>query len=179
MEPHESAFCRSAAWRLVSRRLTVPWALRGASLYGEVLEIGGGAGFTGAELVARFPGIRLTITDLDAEMVERARTELGARAEVVEADAADLPFPDEAFDTVLSFLMLHHVEAWRTALSEAARVLKPGGLLLGYDVMGGRISHARHPTFDELDLELSLLPLTAIWIRPSFGLFMRFKGTKR
>ena len=40
--------------------------------------------------------------------------------EEIQADVA-------AYDTVFDFVIIHHVPAWRNALREAARVLKPGG----------------------------------------------------
>jgi SAM-dependent methyltransferase len=51
------------------------------------------------------------------------------------ADAADLPFEDGRFSVVLPATMLHHVMAWDEALAEAVRVLCPGGLLFGCDLL--------------------------------------------
>ena len=51
------------------------------------------------------------------------------------ADAAALPFPDGRFDLVMSAAMLHHVIEWDKALAEAVRVLRPGGKLVGYDML--------------------------------------------
>lgn len=51
------------------------------------------------------------------------------------ADATSLPLVDESFDFVFSFIMLHHVIEWERALGEAARVLKPGGRLVVYDLL--------------------------------------------
>ena len=44
MSPFEAAVCRSAPWRLVARRLVLPWALQGIRPQGKVLEIGAGSG---------------------------------------------------------------------------------------------------------------------------------------
>lgn len=51
-----------------------------------------------------------------------------------------LPFTDGSFDFVTSHLMLHHVIEWHDALAEAARVLRPGGTLLGYDLARTRVA---------------------------------------
>jgi SAM-dependent methyltransferase len=48
---------------------------------------------------------------------------------VVCGDAAALPFPDRSFDAVLVRDLLHHLPRRDRALSEAHRVLKPGGRL--------------------------------------------------
>ncbi len=134
----EQVFCRSAAWQSFAGRIVLPWAMPGHRLDGHVLEIGAGSGAMAAVLLRQHPGLRLTATDYDPAMAEHTRRRLagyGERAEVRQADATALPFPDGTFDAVVSFLMLHHVIDWETALAEAARVLRPGGLLAGYDLI--------------------------------------------
>jgi SAM-dependent methyltransferase len=59
---------------------------------------------------------------------------------VLPADAPRLLFAADRFDAVLSFVMLHHVIDWEAALDEAIRVLRPGGVLVGYDLVA---SHPR------------------------------------
>ena len=46
------------------------------------------------------------------------------------ADLTDLPLPDGAFDGVVAGEVLEHIEAEGLALSEAGRVLRPGGILV-------------------------------------------------
>src|SRR6266536_4250445 len=97
----EQGFCRSAPWRYLARHAVLPWALQGARLSGDVLEIGSGSGAMAAELLRRFPDIRLTATDYDDSMVDVSRERLrdfGDRVELKQADATQLPFPDESFD---------------------------------------------------------------------------------
>lgn len=136
MSTIERIFCRSTPWRAFAGKVVLPWALDGRTLSGEVLEIGGGSGAMAAGLARTFPAARITVTDIDAAMVEEARVKLarcaGVTAEV--ADVTSLPFVRGRFDGVVSFLMLHHVIEWREALDEAFRVLQPGGVLLGYDL---------------------------------------------
>lgn len=192
MARHEGVFCRSGPWSWAAGRVVLPWALQGVELSGEVLEIGAGGGAMAAEIARRFPALQITATDVDETMVAAARRRLapfGERAQALQADSAALPFDEGGFDAVLAFLMLHHVGRWEQGLSEAARVLRPGGLLLGYDVLdkpivralhGFRTAHGeRFPTLAELDLELSILPFKNVWIRPSAGAVARFRATRR
>lgn len=61
------------------------------------------------------------------------------------ADMTRLPFPDATFDAVLSNLALHNLsgEGRRTAVEEAARVLRPGGRVVLVDLAFTR-SYARY-----------------------------------
>jgi ubiquinone/menaquinone biosynthesis C-methylase UbiE len=59
------------------------------------------------------------------------------RVDIRNADARAMPFADGTFDVIVSSLMLHHAggSADRNqVLHEMARVLKPGGTILLYDV---------------------------------------------
>ena len=62
---------------------------------------------------------------------------------MAQADATDLPFDDGRFSLVLSSAMLHHVVGWEQALSEATRVLRPGGRLVGFDLL--HVADWRYP----------------------------------
>lgn len=186
----ESAFCRSAPWRLFARRVIVPWALRDAgAIAGRVLEVGAGSGAMAAEVLARHPTIQLLATDVDRDMVVAARRRLrpfGARADVLRADAMNLPFDDASFDTVCSWLMLHHTLQWEACLSEAVRVLRPGGWLLGYDLTdtaAARVIHRldrsphRLASPEELHRTLSVLPVTDLSVASrAIGHVVRFAG---
>jgi ubiquinone/menaquinone biosynthesis C-methylase UbiE len=145
----QSAFCRSAPWRTFARRVVLPWALQGFRPQGDVLEIGAGSGAMAAELLAMYPDVGLTVTDVDDEMVEVASARLsqfGDRVTVRHADATALPFPDGVFDAVLSWVMLHHTLEWEKALAEAIRVLRPGGQLVGYDLLSTAPLRLLHQT---------------------------------
>ena len=110
-----------------------------------MLEIGAGSGAMSAGLLSRFPQAAIVATDYDPEMVTvagRALSRWPGRATVERADATSLPFGDGRFDLVLSCAMLHHVVDWERALSEASRVLKPGGRLVGFDLI--RVAGHRH-----------------------------------
>ena len=137
MSAGEVFACRNPLWRAFTARAVIPWVFAGQDLTGDVLELGTGAGANAAALLRRCPGMRITATDVDPVMVEAARDRLAAfgdRAVVRPADAAELDFPDRSFDAVVSMIMLHHVGDLGAALGECARVLRPGGLMIGYDL---------------------------------------------
>jgi SAM-dependent methyltransferase len=102
-----------------------------------VLDLGCGAGRHAFEVYRR--GAQVVAADLDpGELTPvsgmfaamRAEGEAGppAAAAAVTADATRLPFADGAFDRVVAAEILEHVPAdWR-ALTEIARVLRPGGI---------------------------------------------------
>jgi ubiquinone/menaquinone biosynthesis C-methylase UbiE len=181
--------CRSAPWRVVAGRIVLPWALQGADLHGDVLEIGCGSGAMAAEVLRRHPDVHLTATDYDDSMVTVARRRLapfGARAEVRQADATALPCPDGAFDAVLTFIMLHHVVAWEQAVAELVRVLRPGGRLIGYDLLGDRRGRRQQHGHDhrlmrsaELRQVLGALPVDGAAVTPAWGgLVARFTARR-
>lgn len=138
MSSAEAVFCRSAPWRGFARRVVLPWVLGDAGELGtDVLEIGGGSGAMAQELLARHPGIRLTLADVDPGMAAAARRRLapfGHRARVTVGDGTRLDFPDDSFDAVCSWLMLHHTIRWEAVVAEMERVTRPGGLIVGYDL---------------------------------------------
>src|SRR5688500_3718521 len=95
MSKLEQAWCRSLPWRTFTRRVVFPWALPGDALTGDVLELGSGSGANAAELLDRYPAVRLTATDVDPRMLAAAGDRLarfGDRVTVQEADATNLPF---------------------------------------------------------------------------------------
>jgi ubiquinone/menaquinone biosynthesis C-methylase UbiE len=189
MSPLEAAFCRSAPWRLFARRLVLPWALQGIRPQGRVLEIGAGSGAMAAELLAMYEDIAMCVTDFDDAMVAAATERLvtfGDRAECRQADATALTFSGASFDTVLSWIMLHHTMAWEDALREAVRVLRPGGQLVGYDLLATRPFALLHQAEGaahrmirpgQLDTVLAGLRLQDVAIRRGLGGFVvRFSG---
>ena len=122
---------------------------------GEVLEIAAG---TGRNLPFYPEGVRLTAVELSPGMLEIARRraqELGVQAELRVGDAHNLPFPDASFDTVVATLALCTIPDDRRAVAEAARVLRPGGLLL-------LLEHVRSPILPVRILQRAFNPLTVL-----------------
>jgi SAM-dependent methyltransferase len=91
-----------------------------------VLEVAFGTGHLAAEALAR--GATVVGVDVAPAMVALARQRVSG-ASFHEGDAEALPFNDGKFDAVICcFGLLHFAEPAR-ALREAARVLKPGGIV--------------------------------------------------
>jgi SAM-dependent methyltransferase len=101
------------------------WALGRVS--GRVLDIACGTGHGTGVLAAA--GAAMTGADSDPGTIARARRRVpSARLTVVEAPP--VPFDDGAFDHVVSFETLEHIDRDAEFLAELHRVLGPGGRLL-------------------------------------------------
>lgn len=93
-----------------------------------VLDIGGATGIHASWLAEQ--GHDVTLIDPVASQIEIAQSYGTFRALV--GDARELPFDTEVFDAVIMFGPLYHLADSRDrllALSEAKRVLRPGGLI--------------------------------------------------
>ena len=102
-----------------------------AQASGRVLEIGAGTGLN----LAHYPKAieEVTFTEPEEPMARQLTRKLasaGRPSQVVSASAEQLPFEDDSFDTVVGTLVLCTVADPRRALSEIARVLRPGGQFL-------------------------------------------------
>jgi len=95
-----------------------------------LLDVGCGTGVVA--ITAARVGAQVTAADLTPELLVRARENekiAGVSIEWHEADVEQLPFPDQAFDVVVS--QFAHMFAPRpdVAIGEMLRVLRPGGTL--------------------------------------------------
>lgn len=91
---------------------------------GVCLEIGCGTGVHAAQV--RELGWTPLGVDLSAGMLRHAR----GRLPVAQADAAHLPVPDGALPAVIAVMVHTDMPAYPEILREAARVLRPGGVLV-------------------------------------------------
>lgn len=74
--------------------------------------------------------------DLRADYLEAARGAAPENVRFVEGDATSLPFGYAQFDLACSHRVLHHVRRPELAVSELARVTRPGGRILVVDQLG-------------------------------------------
>lgn len=107
-----------------------------------VLEIGCGTGNLTLRVKRHRPTASVIGLDPDQPALTNARRKADRRGLAVQFDhgyADELPYPDASQDRVLSSLMFHHLEedGKTRALSEALRVLRPGGELHLLDFADG------------------------------------------
>lgn len=85
--------------------------------------------------------IRYVAADLSPSMIRRAHKKAAARGlthvEFIEADATEIPLPANCADLFFSNWGLHCFDNPSAALAEAARILKPGGSLIGACFVSG------------------------------------------
>jgi len=128
------------------------------------LDVAGGTGDIAFRLVDRLggrPKIPVTVCDINAEMLAVGRDRAidhGLLDGVVWScgDAEALPFPDASFDVTTIAFGLRNVTHIERALSEARRILKPGGRYLCLE-----FSHMVIPGLDKLydAYSFSVLPV--------------------
>lgn len=91
------------------------------------LDIGGGSGMT-ARLVSAEEHPFVVCMDISAEMLRHSPVC------AVQGDALRLPFGDASFDLIIAAAFLHHLPGREAqVIGECARVLRPGGRIVGYD----------------------------------------------
>ena len=96
---------------------------------GRLLDLGCGGGRY-LQLFADL-GWSVVGVDLSADQLRVARPRAdAARAELVQADATDLPFPDGHFAAAVAVLVSTDIEPFERVAAEAARVLAPGGVFV-------------------------------------------------
>jgi len=123
---------RRNAWQ---ERLEVPALARALRLPRgrRVLEVGCGRGFALPPLARLLRPSLLVGLDIDGNLLEEAAARLrgrGRRADLVEGDVREMPFPDSSFDVVLDFGTCYHISWSEQALAEIARVLTEGGVFV-------------------------------------------------
>jgi SAM-dependent methyltransferase len=119
VRPAAPAGAGSAAWAAVANATGIPGGTA-------VLDVGCGAG--GFCVLAAARGAAVHGLDVTPAAIERARRRVpdgDFRLGLME----DLPWPDDSFDVVTGFDAFQYALDIDLALSEARRVLRPGGLL--------------------------------------------------
>jgi len=151
LNPFERRLVSGGLRRQVVRHWDIPRFLKlsGHCEGLRVLEIGCGRGF-GVE--AAYDLLKAKVVhafDPDETMVALARqsmTRMGyfknsPPARIWQGSATEIPAPDADYDVVLGLQVLHHVQDWRFAVAEIARVLRPGGRVMLSESLIGFIDH--------------------------------------
>ena len=93
-----------------------------------LLEVGCGIGVDSIQLAKR--GFQVTAVDLTENALAVAEQFAARRQVTIDfrlGNAEGLDFPDESFDAVYSFGVLHHTPDIERSVAEVHRVLRPGG----------------------------------------------------
>ena len=133
-------------WAAFLHEEVLPVVTHRVDLGDELLEIGPGPGAATEWLRHRVK--RLVAIELEPEAAAALGERFaGTNVAAAAGDATALPYPDESFDTVGMFTMLHHVptRAMQDAiLAGALRALRPGGTLIGFDSLASDRLHRHH-----------------------------------
>jgi ubiquinone/menaquinone biosynthesis C-methylase UbiE len=147
---------------LFQRRIEAQWFIEhGGVLPGKhALELGCGRG-VGAQILFDTFGVRsLDAFDLDPKMIDEAQRKLAPyqnRLRLFVGDATQIDAPDNHYDAVFEFAIIHHIPNWRDAIKEVSRVLKPSGKFYASEVLRSFITNPLwkrvfdHPQNDRFD----------------------------
>jgi ubiquinone/menaquinone biosynthesis C-methylase UbiE len=136
MNENHAKLMPSPEWASHIQQDVLPKATAGIELGPELLELGPGPGAATDWLRHRVKRLVAVESEAEAAASLRDRFASDGRVEVVQGDASALGYPDESFDTVATCTMLHHIPTRALqdkVLTEAFRVLRPGGAFLGSD----------------------------------------------
>lgn len=129
---YESWIEESAGLKIIYRAFHEAINNNRERLNGRVLDLGCGTGiFT--QVLSNVEGVGEVVgLDISRESVVQARGRCNGKCRFTAGSATELPFPDSSFDAVIAFgdIISHIHWGYREAISEAARVLKPGGHFL-------------------------------------------------
>ena len=120
------------------------------ALDGELLDIGSGLGGP-ARFLAASRGYRVVGVDLTPEYVAVAnelsrRCGLGDQVRFLAGNALDLPFAAASFQAAYTQHVAMNIADKAGLYAEAARVLRPGGTVVIYDILQGPGGAVRYPT---------------------------------
>ena len=128
-------------WTDGAGRALLAWLRRAHSEFKprRILDMGTGVGHNIVPFAQAFPDAEIVAVDVAAPMLRyaHARAEAtGRKVQFSQMNAEKLDFPDNSFDFVTSSFFLHEipVKSTRAVFKEIHRVLKPGGLMLHFEL---------------------------------------------
>jgi SAM-dependent methyltransferase len=165
-----------------SGRLELQAALYGGTAFvqrfldarpGRILDVGCGTGVFARHAAALLPDSSVVGLDADAARIAFARAHCAApNARFEHGDLYTMPFPDDHFDLVYErFVLVHTLDPTR-ALREMARITRPGGVVVAYDMVHDGIWFSpEKPAFSEL-LRAAVSVMRERGMEPSQGLHL-------
>jgi len=167
-----------------------------------LLDVGCGLGDVMNGIPASY-GYKMFGFDFAASNVKVASRRLEGKAEIKQGSIYEIPFESNSMDAALCLEVLEHIEDDKKAMQEIARVLKPGGFLIGavpyyyywpdYERLMGHFRHYSRESFGDLCRGAGLQPevylpnhpnwhekytLAYPWVRIKHMIFGRFFGSK-
>lgn len=128
-----------------------------APVDGHILDLGGGTGALSSAVLAGLPASRVTLLDVDADMLAEARRRLAGFGDRVSFQRASFLDPLPQADAVVASLALHHVHDLdtKTALYRAIYdALSPGGMMLNLDAAVSEGARLNGLVFDRMALRM-------------------------
>jgi len=103
---------------------------------GKVADLGSGCGHLSMAIRRSNTDLEMTALDLSQEMTAEAKKNVAAVGGItcVVADISALAESDDTYNAAVSFASLHHWRDPHRIFCEAQRVVKPGGLIVLYDL---------------------------------------------
>ena len=166
MNENHAKLCPSPEWAAYIQDEVLPWFTGQVDLGEHMLEIGPGPGAATDWL--RHKVKKLTTIEVDADAAAKLTGRFAdSDVEIVTGDATNAQWPDETFDSVGSFTMLHHVPTTalqNKLLAEAFRLLKPGGVLIASDSLASNDLHHFHvgDTYNPMEPAAALTRLQTV-----------------
>jgi SAM-dependent methyltransferase len=137
--------CASRYWQRTVHNTLAPWVLDSLPPAIHAVELGPGPGATTVELLALTE--TLSCVEIDPARARALATRFGDRVDVRCEDAAAMSLASGSCDLAVAVAMLHHVPAADVQdriLREVARVLRPGGVLAGYEITSNAVTRVLH-----------------------------------
>ena len=146
MNAEHQRLCSSPEWAEYLRGQILSTLLADVELGDDMLELGPGPG--GATELLRHRVRRLTALEVEpAAAGALAERFAGGNVTVLRGDCSETGLPDDSFDSIGTFTMLHHLSTdtqQHATLAEAFRMLRPGGVLIGSDSVASNDLHHFH-----------------------------------
>ncbi len=128
------------------------------------LDIGCGAGNYTLKLLGRLPLTEITLLDLSAPMLERARSRISAETKAtihaLQSDIREADLGSERFDVIVAAAVLHHLrteDEWRDVFARLYRSLSVGGSLWIADLVEHSLSPVQALMWDRYGQYLASL----------------------
>jgi tRNA (cmo5U34)-methyltransferase len=139
---------------------------------GHVLDLGGGTGALSAAVLDGLPGVRVTVLDVDRDMLNEACRRLSRYGERIAFKEGSFLDPLPSADAVVASLALHHVHDLntKTELYRAIHdALSPGGILLNLDAAVSEDTRLNALVFDRWAHQMNAHGITDSQARGHFA----------